>query len=141
MGREVKNTLQDRELLKTLENEQVVFEENSNLKIDKEVVKIITSLAAQEIDGVIGLTRGLPGSLRKILNKDAVTQGIKTRFDGASKVAINLYVILEYGFRVPDVAIAIQENVKKQVEEMTGLFVMEVNIHVQGIQKRAEDYR
>lgn len=132
--------MQDRELLKALENEHSIFPETSNLKIDKEVVKIIASLATQEIEGVIGLTRGLPGSLRKILEHDSVTQGIKTRFEGFNKVCINLYVILEYGFRVPDVAIAIQENIKKQVEEMTGLFVIEVNVHVQGIQKKSVDY-
>ncbi|MFC2741525.1 MAG: Asp23/Gls24 family envelope stress response protein, partial [Selenomonas sp.] len=44
-----------------------------------------------------------------------------------------LYMIVKYGARVPDVAIAVQENVKKAIENMTGLTVVEVNVHVQGV--------
>ena len=44
-----------------------------------------------------------------------------------------MYIIIKYGERIPDVAIAVQENVKKQIETMTGLSVIEVNVHVQGV--------
>jgi len=40
---------------------------------------------------------------------------------------------VEYGVRIPDVSWQIQENVKKAVETMTGLNVVEVNIHIQGV--------
>ena len=40
---------------------------------------------------------------------------------------------MEYGTRIPDVAFEIQNRVKKSVENMTGLKVTEVNVHVQGV--------
>ncbi len=49
------------------------------------------------------------------------------------EVLIDLYIIVEYGVRIPEMAWNIQEKVKKTVENMTGLTVTEVNIHVQGI--------
>ena len=47
--------------------------------------------------------------------------------------AVDLYIIVKYGVRIPDVALAVQENVKQAIETMTGLTVVEVNIHVQGV--------
>jgi len=40
---------------------------------------------------------------------------------------------VKYGVRIPDVALSVQENVKQAIETMTGLAVVEVNIHVQGV--------
>ena len=44
-----------------------------------------------------------------------------------------MYIIVEYGCRIPDIAWEIQNRVKTSVENMTGLKVLEVNIHVQGV--------
>ena len=46
---------------------------------------------------------------------------------------IDLYVVVEYGVRIPDVALKVQENVKRAVESMTGLDVSAINIHVQNV--------
>ena len=51
--------------------------------------------------------------------------------DGKAKLDVN--IIVEYGSRIPDVAFEIQNRVKKAVENMTGLVVEEVNVHVQGV--------
>ena len=40
---------------------------------------------------------------------------------------------MEYGSKISEAAKAVQENVKRTVETMTGLDVVEINIHVQGI--------
>ena len=48
-------------------------------------------------------------------------------------VKIDVNIIVEYGSRIPDVAFEIQNRVKKSVENMTGLKVEEVNVHVQGV--------
>ncbi|MCG8542027.1 MAG: Asp23/Gls24 family envelope stress response protein, partial [Clostridia bacterium] len=49
------------------------------------------------------------------------------------EAVIDLNVIVEYGIKIPDVAWKVQENVKSAIETMTGLRVVEVNIHVQGV--------
>ena len=50
-----------------------------------------------------------------------------------NKVKIDVNIIVEYGTRIPDVAFEIQNRVKTSVENMTGLKVEEVNVHVQGV--------
>ena len=59
---------------------------------------------------------------------------------------MDLYIIVKYGVRIPDVALSVQETVKQAIESMTGLSVVEVNIHVQGVgfpdaEKREEEVR
>ena len=52
---------------------------------------------------------------------------------GETEAAVDLYIVVKYGVRIPDVALAVQENVKQAIETMTGLSVVEINIHVQGV--------
>ena len=64
--------------------------------------------------------------------KKNLAKGIKADInDGKAKLDVN--IIVEYGSRIPDVAFEIQNRVKKAVENMTGLVVEEVNVHVQGV--------
>ena len=46
---------------------------------------------------------------------------------------VDLYVIVKYGYRIPDLAFQIQENVKSTIEALSGIIVDAVNIHIQGI--------
>ena len=61
-----------------------------------------------------------------------MAKGIKVEV-GEKETKIDVNIIVEYGTRIPDVAFEIQNRVKKAVESMTGLKVLEVNVHVQGV--------
>jgi Uncharacterized protein conserved in bacteria len=79
------------------------------------------------------MSANLVGGITKILRgKKNLSKGVKVSV-GESSAAIDLYVVVEYGVRIPDVALKVQENVKKAVESMTGLEVSAVNIHVQNV--------
>ncbi len=97
-----------------------------------EVVAIIAGLAASEIEGVAAMSGGIAGGIVEKLGRKNLSKGVKVEV-GEKDTAIDLYIIVEYGARIPDIAWKIQENVKKAVENMTGLNVVEVNIHVQGV--------
>jgi uncharacterized alkaline shock family protein YloU len=119
--------------------------ENGNIKIANEVVGIIAGLAASEIDGVAGMSGGIAGGIAEILGKKNLSKGVKVEV-GETETAIDLFIIGEYGVRIPEVAWKIQENVKQAIESMTGLSVVEVNIHVQGVhfgipEQKEEDTR
>ena len=58
---------------------------------------------------------------------------------GDKETKIDVNIIVEYGIRIPDVAFEIQNRVKKAVEQMTGLNVAEVNVHVQGVNTDSKD--
>lgn len=102
------------------------------VKIVDDVIATIAGLAAIEVKGVAGMSGGFVGGIAEMLGKKSLSKGVKIEIK--EKVAIiDLYIIVEYGTKIPDVAWEIQESVKKTVETMTGIEVNEVNIHVQGV--------
>ena len=114
------------ENVENVENVEEVIEENSDkseIKIADDVVSVIAGIAASEVSGVSGMAGGFAGGLSK---------GIKVEV-GNKEAKIDVNIIVEYGVRIPDVAFEIQNRVKKAVETMTGLKVLEVNVHVQGV--------
>lgn len=97
-----------------------------------EVVAIIAGLAATEISGVAAMSGGIAGGIVEKLGRKNLSKGVKVEV-GEKETAIDLFIVVEYGVRIPEIAWNIQENVKKAVENMTGLNVIEVNIHIQGV--------
>ena len=107
-------------------------EEFGTVRISDDVVSIISGLAATEVKGIAGMSGGIAGGIAELLGRKNQSKGVKVTI-GEKEVNIDLHVIMEYGVKIPDVAWEVQEKVKKAVETMTGLNVVEVNIHVQGV--------
>jgi len=97
-----------------------------------DVVATIAGLAATDVKGVAAMSGGIANGIAEKLGRKNLAKGVKVQV-GEKEAAIDLYIIVDYGVKVPEVAWNIQENVKKAVESMTGLNVVEVNIHVQGV--------
>lgn len=106
--------------------------EYGSVKIANEVVAIIAGLAATEVEGVAGMSGGITGGITEMLGMKNLSKGVKVEV-GEKETAIDIFVIVEYGSRISEVAMSIQENVKETVETMTGLKVVEVNVNVQGV--------
>ena len=126
----------DEENLKDLGNiDEVNTEEvaSEGIQIADDVVAIIAGKAVSEVSGVAGMAGGFAGGITEVLSgKKNLTKGIKVDLT-EKDVKIDVNIIVEYGTRIPDVAYEIQTKVKKAVETMTGLKVVEVNVHVQGV--------
>ena len=102
------------------------------IHIADEVVSIIAGLAATEVEGVAGMSGGIAGGIAEILGRKNFSKGVKVEV-GEKEAAIDLYIIVKYGVRIPDIALNVQESVKAAIENMTGLSTVEVNVHVQGV--------
>ncbi len=110
-----------------------VTTENSGIKIANEVIAIIAGVAVSEVQGVASMAGRFAGGITEVLSgKKNLAKGIKVEA-GEKEAKIDVNIIVEYGTRIPDVAFEIQNRVKKAVENMTGLKVEEVNVHVQGV--------
>lgn len=106
---------------------------NNTIKIADDVVAVIAGVAVSEIPGVANMAGGFAGGITEVLSgKKNLAKGIKVEV-GEKETKIDVNIIVEYGTRIPDVAYEIQTKVKKAVETMTGLKVVEVNVHVQGV--------
>ena len=117
-----------------LENQgEVTLENNSNIKIADDVIAVIAGAAASEVPGVSSMAGGFAGGISEVFSgKKNFAKGIKVEA-GEKETRIDVNIIVEYGVRIPDVAFEIQNRVKKAVESMTGLKVLDVNVHVQGV--------
>jgi len=102
------------------------------IQITNDVIGSIAGIAASHVEGVAGLTGGLPASLTDRLGRNPLNRGIRVEVDGR-RVDLALHLTVQYGARIPEVAQKVQEQVKGQVEIMTGLSVREVDIHIQGV--------
>lgn len=120
----------------TNEIEEVTISEstdNNEIKIADDVVAVIAGVAVSEVSGVAEMAGGFAGGITEVLSgKKNLAKGIKVEV-GDKETKIDVNIIVEYGVRIPDVAFEIQNRVKKAVETMTGLKVLEVNVHVQGV--------
>ncbi len=106
--------------------------ENGSVNISSDVISIVASLAAREVEGVSKISVGITGDITEILGMKNLAKGVDIEIN-ENNVSINLSLGLEYGFKIREVALEVQENVKEAVETMTGLIVEEVNINIQEI--------
>ncbi len=114
-------------------NGEVALESNTNIKIADDVISVIAGVAVSEVPGVAEMSGGFAGGISEVLSgKKNLSKGIKVE-SGEKETKIDVNIIVEYGTRIPDVAFEIQNRVKTAVEKMTGLKVVEVNVHVQGV--------
>lgn len=112
---------------------EVSLESNTNIKIADDVVAVIAGVAVSEVPGVAQMSGGFAGGISEVLSgKKNLSKGIKVEA-GEKETKIDVNIIVEYGARIPDVAFEIQNKVKNAVESMTGLKVVEVNVHIQGV--------
>ena len=111
---------------------------HGTIKIADEVVSIIAGLAATEVDGVAGMSGGIAGGIAELLGRKNLSKGVKVEV-GDSHTSVDLFVVVEYSTSIPDVSWRIQDNVKEAIESMTGLEVMEINVHVQGVHFAEEE--
>lgn len=106
--------------------------EENGIKIADDVIATIAGKAASEVNGVYSMAGGFAGGISEVFGKKNYTKGIKV--DNTEKgIKIDVNIIVEYGARIPDVAYEIQNRVKKAIENMTGLKIDEINVHIQGV--------
>lgn len=102
------------------------------VKIADDVVAMIASLAATEIEGVSSLVGNMTNELMSKVGMKNLTKGVKVDvYD--KKVKIDISLTMEYGYNIPSTCGKVQDKVKSAIENMTGLQVVDVNIRIAGV--------
>lgn len=113
--------------------------EMGTTQIANDVIAVIAGLAATEVRGVSDMSGGLAGGIAERLGRKNLSKGVKVEVSPDERqCTIDLSIIAEYGYRIPEVASDIQESVKHAIEGMTGLEVTAVNVNVLGIAFKEE---
>ena len=112
--------------------------EFGQIRINNNVIAIIAHETAKKVPGVVELQGSLADDLAGMIGKRAKDRGIRVEKESEELLTIDLAVVLEFGVRIPDICVQLQEAVKQSVEDMTGQHVYAVNIVVQGIRSTVE---
>lgn len=109
-----------------------------DLVYDDKVIQKIIGVAIEKIDGLLRVDGGFFSNAKeKLVNTDDVTAGIETEV-GKKQVAVDMDVVVEYGKDIEEVANKIRQVIRDEVQKMTHLDVIEVNIRVVDIKTKAE---
>lgn len=112
------------------------MEQGNTITYANEVVAIIAGVAAGEVEGIAGMC-SVSGIDILGRNKN-ITKGVKVEI-GTEEASVDLYIVVEYGTPIQKAAQDAQENVRKAIETMTGLHVVRVDVHVQGVSFEKEN--
>ncbi len=103
------------------------------IEISPMAVATLASQAILNCYGVVGLASpSLCHGIVELLQREHRHRGVEVRMVD-DQIIIDLYVIIEYGTRISEVAQNIMRNVKFRVEKSLGVPVAQVNVHVQGL--------
>ena len=111
------------------------LEDYGDILIADEVISIVASLAAQEVPGVLSMSGGITDGINRFLGKENASKGVRLKFEGKT-VNASVYINVEYGSCIPEIALEVQEKVKEAIEAMTGYEVQFVDVNVEGVAKR-----
>lgn len=100
--------------------------------IADDVIATIAGLAATEVEGVSAMQGNLTNELVGKLGMKNLTKGVGIKINGES-VSVELSIQMRYGYSIPKTCKAIQERVKNAIENMVGLLVEVVNVHIVGV--------
>jgi uncharacterized alkaline shock family protein YloU len=122
--------------------------DKGNINISRETIEILIHLILQDIKGIVIPKKNIFSTITKTVVKgspeesEKVAQEIKIEIKPDS-LMVNLFLIINYGIRIPDLTWEIQTRVKEKIKEITGLEIDTINIHIQGIRypRQYRNYR
>ncbi len=127
--------MEDKGMEKELDRKTLVLQEDENIgavQIADDVVSMIASLAASEVEGVATVGGNLTNELMSKVGVKNLGKGVKVDVK-ETNVVVGLIVTMEYGYNIPATSRKVQDKVKAAIENMTGLNCTEVNIRISGV--------
>jgi len=123
--------------INTKQNENEVVRENE-LTFEDQVIKKIAGIASNDVKGILSMSGGfMSGLTDRFRSTEDIAKGIDAEV-GERQVALDLKVIVEYGKNIPSIFQDAVTKIKKSVHDMTGLDVIEINMHVEDVMTRSE---
>jgi len=107
-------------------------DEKGSINISEDVIAVIAAAATMEVKGVHSMFASYSKELTNVLNKKAMTRGVKLHIDG-DDVTIEVHIIVLIGYSVNEVGEDIQRAVISTVEDAVGVKVSAVNVHICGV--------
>lgn len=114
-----------------IEREQA--QKKGRVKITEDVLRSIVAIKTLEINGVMGMGSDIVDGISDIFGSNSWIQGVKITMSDIKSIECDVNIIVKYGYRIPDLALRVQDHVKTSIESLTDYKVHGVNIYVQDI--------
>ncbi len=112
---------------------QKIHSELGSINISEDVIAIVCGVAAMECYGLVGMApRNVQEGISDLLRKDHFERGVDIQFNEDS-ISVTLYIVVQYGVKISEVARNVQERVKYAIEDQLGLQVESIGVRVQGV--------
>lgn len=119
----------------TVKNEEA---RKNKLTFEDQVIKKIAGISSNEVQGILSMSGGfMSGLTDRLRSTEDITKGVGAEI-GEREVALDLRVIVEYGKNIPSIFQETVTKINKSIGDMTGLTVVEVNMHVEDVMTRSE---
>lgn len=102
-------------------------------KISEDIYSALAAIKAKEVRGIAGMSSTIGDGIASLVGIKNDDEGVHIDLFDEGRLTVDLYVIVHYGYRIPDLALRLQEHVKSGIEEDTETPVDGVNVFVQGI--------
>ncbi len=107
-------------------------ESGGRIDVSPKAIASIVNDAVLSCYGVVGTaSKDLATGIASALSTDR-KRGVEVRVEDG-RIVIDVYVIIEYGTRIPAVARSVMNVVQFSVERALGVPVASVNVHVDGL--------
>lgn len=120
----------------TLEVEKSLPEEvgaSGEIRINHSVIASIVRLSALEVSGVAAVGGRFMDGVAEIFSKKESDRGVVVRENEEGDYVIDIRVLLFFGHPLTEVALAIQQNVMKQISFMTQKQTAQINVIIDGV--------
>lgn len=101
------------------------------------VIAVIARIAALKVPGVVDMSGSFTDGIANMIGRNTGERGVRVDMQG-QKVDLEVNIVVEYGAKIPQVAWAVQNEVRRAIEEMTGKKVGAVNVLIQSVRMSSE---
>ncbi|MFC2106322.1 Asp23/Gls24 family envelope stress response protein [Candidatus Bipolaricaulota bacterium] len=109
-----------------------LIDEDGRISIAEDVITSIARIAAEKVDGIAHSSGSGGGGLMSIFGGEDVAPNIKTELSN-EEVRVELRISVEYGYPVHEVAQGVQQNVQRDIEQLAGITVANVDVFVKKV--------
>jgi len=112
--------------------------ELGEIRIHQNVISSIAIEATRQIPGVVRIGTNLKTQFLQMIGKKD-TSTINIEFDSNGEAIINIPIVVQYGYNIPEVASKVQDSIKLSIENATNIAIKDINVVVQEIEKKQQD--
>ena len=108
--------------------------ENGEVHYSDEVLAKIVGLSTMECYGVVGMvSKNASEGFWELMRVENLSKGVKVTLVDEYKLNIELFVMVQYGNKISEIASNIIQKVRYNIENYTGLKVSEITVNVQAV--------